>query len=299
MVQAPARVKELDQARYRVSQLEKGLSIVDGRGYNVLAGLAELVKHVPPGVPLKVRELTIDGTSIHLEGETTTFDAVEKIKQAFVADRDLSGRIHQRYPCRGCAEPSRVSPHLYGATAMMQMLKERWQHFSQRERIIVSAGGAMVAAALVFLLIIDPLMATIDKLDRQARRKAKDSQELALVAQEYVVKQARIATLEQRMPIPPAQFSLLAFMEEATTTAQIRDRIVGMQPQAPIVVQGYQETAVDLRLDGVSLPQILALLVAIDQAPYDVQVHHLQLKPKYDNPVNLDATLRIVTYAKV
>ena len=182
---------------------------------------------------------------------------------------------------------------------MMQMLKERWQHFSQRERIIVTAGGAVVAATLAFLLIIDPLMATIDKLDRQARRKVKDSQELALVAQEYVVKQARIAKLEQRMPIPPAQFSLLAFMEEATTTAQIRDRITGMQPQAPIVVQGYQETAVDLRLDGVSLPQILALLVAIEQAPYDVQVHHLQLKPKYDNPVNLDATLRIVTYAKV
>ncbi|HYM88821.1 MAG TPA: type II secretion system protein GspM [Nitrospiraceae bacterium] len=182
---------------------------------------------------------------------------------------------------------------------MMQVLKERWQHFSQRERLIVAAGGAVVAATLSFLLIIDPLMATIDKLDRQARRKAKDSQELALVAQEYVVKQARIAKLEQRMPIPPAQFSLLAFMEEATTTAQIRDRITGMQPQAPIVVQGYQETAVDLRLDGVSLPQILALLVAIEQAPYDVQVHHLQLKPKYDNPVNLDATLRIVTYAKV
>jgi len=182
---------------------------------------------------------------------------------------------------------------------MMQMLKERWQHFSQRERIIVAAGGTVAAAVLAFLLVIDPLMATIDKLDRQARRKAKDSQELALVAQEYLVKQARIAKLEQRMPSPPAQFSLLAFMEEATTTAQIRDRIVGMQPQAAIVVQGYQETAVDLRLDGVSLPQILALLVAIEQAPYDVQVHHLQMKPKYDNPVNLDATLRIVTYAKV
>jgi general secretion pathway protein M len=183
--------------------------------------------------------------------------------------------------------------------AMMEMLKERWRQFSQRERIIVAAGGAVVAAALVFLLIVDPLVASIDKLDRQARRKAKDSQELALVAQEYLVKQARIAKLEQRMPTSPAQFSLLAFMEEATTTAQIRDRIVGMQPQAPIVVQGYQETAVDLRLDGVTLPQVLALLVAIEQAPYDVQVHHLQMKPKYDNPVNLDATLRIVTYAKV
>lgn len=182
---------------------------------------------------------------------------------------------------------------------MKQMLKERWQHFSQRERIMVSAGGAVIAAVLLFLLLVDPLTASIDKLDRQARRKAKDSQELALVAQEYLAKQARMAKLEQRMPTPPAQFSLLAFMEEATTTAQIRDRIVGMQPQAPLVVQGYQETSVDLRLDGVTLPQILALLVAIEQAPYDVQVHHLQMKPKYDNPVNLDATLKIVTYAKV
>src|SRR5207244_11173055 len=127
--------------------------------------------------------------------------------------------------------------------------KERWQHFSQRERLIVSAGGAMVAAALIFLLIIDPLMATIDKLDRQARRKAKDSQELALVAQEYVIKQARIAKLEQRMPSPPAQFSLLAFIKETTTATQIRDRIVGLQPQAPNTSQGYQETVVTLRMN--------------------------------------------------
>jgi len=182
---------------------------------------------------------------------------------------------------------------------MKQMLKERWQQFSPRERIIVAAGGALAAAALVFLLIVDPLMATIDKLDRQARRKAKDSQELALVAQDYLLKQARMAKLEARMPSSPAQFSLLAFMEEATTTAQIRDRIAGMQPQAPIVVQGYQESAVDLRLDGVTLPQLLALLATIEQAPYEVQVRHLQMKPKYDNPINLDATLKIVTYAKV
>ena len=182
---------------------------------------------------------------------------------------------------------------------MMQVLKERWQHFSERERMIVAAGGTVLVAALAFLFIVDPLLLSIDKLDRQAKRKAKDSQELALVAQEYVVKQARMAKLEQRMPSPPAQFSLLAFMEEATTSAQIRDRIVGMQPQAPVVVQGFQETSVDLRLDGVTLPQLLSLLTAIEQAPYDVQVHHLQLKPKYDNPVNLDATLKIVTYAKV
>ena len=181
---------------------------------------------------------------------------------------------------------------------MMYKLRERWQQFSDRERVIVAVGGLVVAAALVFLLIVDPFLATIDKLERQAVRKLKESHELAQLVHEYGAKQTRLAKLEERMPPPSAQFSLMAFMEQVTTAVQVRERNVGTQPQSPTVVQGYQETAVDLRLDGVQLPQILALLVALEQAPYEVQVRHLQIKPKYDNPVNLDAAFRIVSYAK-
>ena len=32
---------------------------------------------------IKVRELTVDGSVILMEGETSSFDAVERIKQAF------------------------------------------------------------------------------------------------------------------------------------------------------------------------------------------------------------------------
>jgi general secretion pathway protein M len=180
---------------------------------------------------------------------------------------------------------------------MMQILQERWRHLASRERMIVMAGGGVVLASLLFLLVVDPLLARIDRLDRQVVRKSKDRSELSVLAAEYASKQARVAKLEQRLP-PPGQFSLLAFMEEAAASVQIRDRIVGMQPQQPTTLQGYQEMSVDLRLDGVQLPQLLALLVALQQAPYDVQVRHLQVKPKYDNPVNLDATLRIVSYEK-
>lgn len=181
---------------------------------------------------------------------------------------------------------------------MMSMLQERWRHLATRERTIVVVGLTVVIASLLFLVVVDPLLARIDRLERQAMRKSKDRGELSLLAAEYAAKQARLAKLEQRLPPADAPFSLLAFMEEAAASVQIRDRIVGMQPQQPTLLQGYQETSVDLRLDGVQLPQLLALLVALEQAPYDVQVRHLQIKPKYDNPVNLDATLRIVSYAK-
>ena len=181
---------------------------------------------------------------------------------------------------------------------MMATLQERWRQLAARERSIVMIGAGVVIASLLFLLVIDPLLARIDKLERQTVKKSKERGELSTLAADYAAKQARVVKLEQRLPNGDGQFSLLAFMEEAAASVQIRDRIVGMQPQQATTQHGYQETAVDLRLDGIQLPQLLALLVALEQAPYDVQVHHLQIKPKYDNPVNLDATLRIVSYAK-
>jgi general secretion pathway protein M len=181
---------------------------------------------------------------------------------------------------------------------MMGALQERWRHLAVRERMIVGIGGAVLIATLLFLVAVDPLLDRIDKLERQTVRKSKERVELASLAAEYMSKQARLAKLEQRLPNTDGQFSLLAFMEEAAASVQIRDRIVGMQPQQGTLQHGYQETAVDLRLDGVQFPQLLSLLVALEQAPYDVQVHHLQIKPKYDNPVSLDVSLRIVSYAK-
>lgn len=181
---------------------------------------------------------------------------------------------------------------------MMQTVRERWQQLSQRERTIVLGGGIVAGLSLLFVLAVDPLLATLDRLERQAVRKQKDLGELALLSREYASKRDRLAKAESRLPTPDSQFSLLTFMEEAATTAGVREWITAMQPQVQSLAQGYQETAVDLRLEGVQLPELLALLVAIDQAPYDLQVRHVQIRPKFDNPVYLDATVRVLSYAK-
>ncbi len=181
---------------------------------------------------------------------------------------------------------------------MMQILRERWHQMSQRERTIVLVGGIVVGLSLLFVIVVDPLLAKLERLERQAVRKQKDIKELIILGQEYATKQERLAEAEGRLPAPDSQFSLLTFMEEAATTAGVRDWITAMQPQVQAVAQGYQETAVDLRLEGVQLPELLDLLVAIDEAPYELQVRHLQIRPKYDNPVYLDVTIRVLSYAK-
>jgi general secretion pathway protein M len=181
---------------------------------------------------------------------------------------------------------------------MMQSFRERWHQMSKRERTLVMAGGIVLGLSLLFLLIVDPLLDKLDRLERQTVRKQKDLAELTALSQGYLTKRDRLVKIESRMPANDSHFSLLTFMEEAATTAQVRERITSMQPQVQSLAQGYEETAVDLRLDGIQLPELLALLVAIDRAPYDLHVRHLQIRPKFDNPVNIDATVRVLSYAK-
>lgn len=181
---------------------------------------------------------------------------------------------------------------------MMQNFRDRWHHMSKRERTLVLAGGIVLGLSLLFVLIVDPLLDNLNRLERQALRKQKDLAELAQLGQSYLVKRERLSKVESRMPGADSHFSLLTFMEEAATTAEVRERITGMQPHVQSLAQGYQETAVDLRLEGVQLPELLALLATIDRAPYDLHVRRLQIRPKFDNPVNLDATVQVLSYAK-
>lgn len=80
---------ELDQAGYRIGQLDKSLGLVDTTDNKVLRTFSLFVKQLPPGTSVKVRELTIDGAVVLMEGETTSFDAVERVKQTLTASTQL------------------------------------------------------------------------------------------------------------------------------------------------------------------------------------------------------------------
>lgn len=88
-VSAAAPGQEIDQAQYHIGVLDKALGVVDTAEGKVLHTLSAFVKQLPPGTTVKVRELTVDGSAVLMEGETTSFDAVERLKQTFAASPRL------------------------------------------------------------------------------------------------------------------------------------------------------------------------------------------------------------------
>ncbi len=77
--------EELEQARSKTAAVAKAVTLIDGTSAKKLQILAQLVKQLPRGIPVKVRELTLEQNTVHLEAETTSFESVEKVKQALSA----------------------------------------------------------------------------------------------------------------------------------------------------------------------------------------------------------------------
>ena len=181
---------------------------------------------------------------------------------------------------------------------MTQVLQQRWNGFSGRERLIVIGLGIMIVAALLFTLVIDPLLDRIDLLDRQLAGKQRTLNQLAIVGADYNTARAQLAEFDQRVLAGQGTFSLLSYLEEATSAVQLRDRITGMQPQAPVSTQGYREVTAELRLEGVPFPSLLKLLAKLEGSPHLIQVKRLQVKPRPDAPHRFDAGLTVSSFDK-
>lgn len=181
---------------------------------------------------------------------------------------------------------------------MTMKLQERWANLAGRARVIVAGGGLVAAASLLFALVVDPMLERRDLLDRQIARNHRAIGELAVAGPEYAAARARLAQIETRIAGGKGKFSLLPYMEEATGAAQVRDRIVSMEPQQAPSAQGYKETAVELRLEGLRFQELLGLLVKLETSPYRLQVQRLQVKPRFDAAHLLEVTLLVATHEK-
>lgn len=181
---------------------------------------------------------------------------------------------------------------------MKEAILQRWNALSHRERVLVLGGGLIAAASLYFVLGIAPLLDDLDVLEQQRLRKQRAIRELAQLGAEHASLQGRLTRLESRFSGGKSNFSLLSFLEEAAVHSQIRDRIAAMQPQAVAPSLGYRESQVEVRLDAVPFPSLLAFLSNLESSPRLLYVKRVQMKARYDAPEYLDATIRVSTFEK-
>jgi type II secretory pathway component PulM len=158
----------------------------------------------------------------------------------------------------------------------------------ERDKKTLIVGGIIAAVIVLYTLVFSPLMSDLARKRDLIPRKQKDLAEMKDLKTEYLniqhQLQAAQAAAAKRGP-------LLTEIENTTKRANLSGKIVSLKPQAGVQTAGFKESIVEVKLENVTLYDIVNYVFLLEQGA--LRIRKLQFKPRYDNPKLLNSTILV------
>ena len=163
-----------------------------------------------------------------------------------------------------------------------------------RERRTLMVAGCFLVALLIYLLIVSPYLKAMEVMDRQIVRKSEELKEVLALQQDYFQLKEKTKMLENMVRSTPG-FSLLSFLENLATRNQIKNQIAYMKPVTAASSERYRESSVEMKIENITLKQLIDYLYGIEQSRESIRVKRLNIVKKKETDL-LDVTLQASTF---
>jgi general secretion pathway protein M len=180
----------------------------------------------------------------------------------------------------------------------MRFFQETWARLSQREQWMIGWGAVITVGLILYTFAVDPLLERMEVLDRLIPQKRDELKDLDRLRETYDRLKGRLSLLDQQVQSTTPDFSLLAFVEATVQERVGKAHLAGIRPQPSLPFEGYEETVVEVKLEKVSLGQIVAFLAGLEQSPYRLRTKRLDIKSRFKAEELLDATIGVAAYQR-
>ena len=168
---------------------------------------------------------------------------------------------------------------------------------NKREKYAVSAAGLVVAAFIVFNLVLNPLMEKQQRLRRSVQAKESMLQELLVLTAQYESIRNRSDSVRQRYTRRQKGFTLFSFLDQLAGQVGVKDRIAYMKPSTSAAKdRPYVISMVEMKLQGVTLQQVSAYLYNVETSENDVFVRRLSISRTGKDDTRIDAVLQVEAF---
>ena len=170
-----------------------------------------------------------------------------------------------------------------------------FRNLQSRERLFVIGAGAVLALFLIFKLTIDPMLKRSADLDRQIATARRQLDEVRTLQQAYQRQKSVVDSINSQLKKQP-NFAIFSRLEELAGQTGIRSKIVHMKPTVSAPNEVYNEESVEVKVEGVTLEQLVQYLYQVESSPQLLKIKRLEMKPRFDNRQILTATFRVSAF---
>lgn len=175
------------------------------------------------------------------------------------------------------------------------MIKLKFKNLNHRERVVVVSGGLILIAVLAWYGVLSPYLSTMTDLDRKITASENNLAKVMSMSEQIGQLRQQLTLADRRRSAGRPLFSRVEGLTEQTG---VRDQLLSMRPQ-PATTQGdFRQQLVEIRLEKLSLGQLVKLLHAIEYRSGGVQVKSMRVKPRFENRSELDVNMVLMSLEK-
>lgn len=157
-----------------------------------------------------------------------------------------------------------------------------------REKKVLGVGAAVAVALLLYAFVLSPFLDDLARKRSLIPKKERDLVEMEKLRDEYHDIQKQ---LQQAQAAAAKRGPILTEIENISKRSNMTGKIVSLKPQAGTQTQGFSESIVEVKMDNVTLYDVVNYIYLLERST--LRVRKLAFKPRYDNPKLLNATLLV------
>ena len=174
----------------------------------------------------------------------------------------------------------------------------RIKQLETREKVILSIGIAFILIVIIVYGIYQPYRNALSRAERTIAAKQSQIKEVRTLQAEYRNLQDQMKRAEVKLDRADGT-SALALIEDIASDIDSRENLNYIRPQPPQTQGEFHIENLDIKFEKLDLQKVVQLLWRIDTAETQLQVKNLQLKQRFDNRSQLDATLTVSAFRRI
>jgi general secretion pathway protein M len=180
----------------------------------------------------------------------------------------------------------------------MALGKTGFNKLEKREKRIVVAGIIFLVCFALFHLTVSPLLQARQQTQKALIQKKEDIKKIRQLQEEYRQLQNQAVNIQNRLQKRSPSFTLFSFIEERATKAKVKQQINSMTPSTSEGEGPLQESRVDLKLEKISLQQLVDFLQQIESTDDVVTIKRISIQENSKEEGLLDVVMQIITFIK-
>jgi type II secretory pathway component PulM len=170
----------------------------------------------------------------------------------------------------------------------MTKIRNQSLKFSERDKKTLTIGGIAAAIIILYAFVLSPVTSELTRKRELIPKKERDVTEMRVLREQYLEIQKR---LQEAQAAAAKRGPLLTEIENITKRANLSGKMVSLKPQAGVQTETFTESIVEIKLDGVTLYDIVNFVYLLEQDA--LRIKKLNFKPRYDNPKLLNSTILV------